>query len=487
MNLIDNEVNEKKIQNTKNIKIIGVILIVLIIVAIGLIMLLSHIRSKEFKYFLDDKIQNITSDLFYTEEDGELYISIRDLSTILQANSIVAEYNNGTYNKYNEDNTECYVKQQYEVAGYESNSKKMYKYILEDNTYEYFELDKPVKDIHGKLYTTVKGIEIGFNITTNYIESSNSLTMITLDKLVEKYAKQLKNNVINSKEMSFSNKKALKYGFVIVSNNNENNKNSKTEYGVKKIVNSEKGLGYENDDVIGTKYAKLKFIEDMQDFIVTTSDNKQGVISVSRNKKNIEPKYQELKKISDNLNLYLIKNEKEKYGVFDREKQEEIIYPEYDSIGIDIKQFKNEEIENQYVLYDNCIPCKKADNGIYKWELIDINGTKLIDQQFDGIGYIKGTSKNAKGDNLLLIPEIESIIVNKDSMYGIINSTGRLLVKINMQQIYSETTAGKITYYMVYNDQSFDVLETLKKANIDNITDKTELENTKESSTNENN
>ena len=42
-----------------------------------------------------------------------------------------------------------------------------------------------------------------------------------------------------------------------------------------------------------------------------------------------------------------------------------------------------------------------------------------------------------------------------------------------MQQIYAETTAGKNTYYMVFNDQTFDVLETLKKANI-NVTSNTE-------------
>ena len=457
MNLIDNEVNEKKVQTTKTIKIIGIVIIILIIIAIGLVSFLAYEKSKEFKFLLDRNKQTLSSDLFYFDESGDVYISIKDLSNVLAKNSMKAEFNNGSYKAYNEDQNECNVEQEYEVAGYTLNSEKMYKVILEDGSYEYFTLDKPVKSFNGKLYTTQKGIEIGFNIVMNYDENNNSINMYTLDTLVENYAKRLNNTVINSKDMSFLNKKALKYDMIIVSNANN-------EYGVQKISNGEM--------LLGTKYTNLRFLESTKDFIVTTPEKKQGIISTTKGK-DIEPQYSEIKKLKEDLNLYLVKNDKDKYGVYDREKQRTIIYPEYDSIGVEIDQFKNENIENQYVLYDNCIPCKKSDNGIYKWELIDINGKKIIDQQFDGIGYIKGTSKNIKGDNLLLIPEIESIIVNQDSKYGIINSTGKLIVKINMQQIYAETTAGKNTYYMVFNDQTFDVLETLKKANI-NVTSNTE-------------
>ena len=274
--------------------------------------------------------------------------------------------------------------------------------------------------------------------------------MYTLDNLAEIYAKSLSNSIINSKEISFSNKKALKYDMAIV-------RNSSKLYGVQRISNGEM--------IIGTKYSDLKFIENTMDFIVTTPDKKQGIISVVKGK-DIEPQYMEIKQLKDDLNLYLIQNDKGKYGVYNREKQKNIIYPEYDFIGIEVDKFKNEKFENQYVLYENCIPCKKSIDGINKWELIDINGKKIIDQQFDEIGYVKGTGKNLKGENLLLIPEIESIIVNKDSMYGIVNSTGKLLVKIAMQQIYAESSEGKNTYYMVYNDQTLDVLESLKKANV---------------------
>ena len=150
MNLIDNEVNEKKVQTTKTIKIIGIAIIILIIIAIGLVSFLAYEKSKEFKFLLDGNKQTLASDLFYFDDGGDVYISIKDLSNVLAKNSIKAEFNNGSYKAYNEDQNECNVEQEYEVAGYTLNSEKMYKVILEDGSYEYFTLDKPVKSINGK-------------------------------------------------------------------------------------------------------------------------------------------------------------------------------------------------------------------------------------------------------------------------------------------------------------------------------------------------
>ena len=294
MNLIDNEVDNKKIQNTKIIKIIGISIIILIFIAIILISYLVIEKSKEFKFLLDGNKQSFSSDLFNFDENGEVYISIKDLTELLQKNSVKAEYNNGSYKMYNEDVTECNVEQEYEVAGYELNSEKMYKVVLEDGTYEYFSLDKPVKSINGKLYTTKKGIEIGFNVLIEYDKNSNSIKMYTLDTLVNYYATKLNNKVINSKEMSFLNKKALKYDMIITSNSNN-------AYGVQRMSSGEM--------IIGTKYSNLKFIESTKDFIVTTPEDKQGIISTTKGK-DIEPQYTEIKQLKEDLNLYLVKNDK---------------------------------------------------------------------------------------------------------------------------------------------------------------------------------
>lgn len=69
-------------------------------------------------------------------------------------------------------------------------------------------------------------------------------------------------------------------------------------------------------------------------------------------------------------------------------------------------------------------------------------------------GYIEGTSKTAKGNNVLVIPEREGIIVYKDGLYGVINSSGRTLLPIQLKKVYVEANNGKNNYYMVYGDDN---------------------------------
>ncbi len=55
----------------------------------------------------------------------------------------------------------------------------------------------------------------------------------------------------------------------------------------------------------------------------------------------------------------------------------EYIYPQYDSIGIDTTNFENDEISNQYILFDNCIPVKQiTDTKVDKWTIYDKDGKK---------------------------------------------------------------------------------------------------------------
>ena len=69
-------------------------------------------------------------------------------------------------------------------------------------------------------------------------------------------------------------------------------------------------------------------------------------------------------------------------------------------------------------------------------------------------GYVEGTSKLAKGNNLLVIPDREGIIVYKDGLYGVISSSGRTLLPIELKKVYRELVNGKSTYYMVYGDDN---------------------------------
>ncbi len=371
MNLIDNEEKRSKEQSTKLLKIIIIAIVLLVLILIAVLSYSMYLQSKEFKFLVNDRnVSNIPSNLFIFE-DEDVYISIKDIADLLGY-----EYNNGEYKKYNEDTNQCYVGDKvtgtdgYEVAGFEANSEKVYKVLREYDEYEYYTLKKKVKSINGKLYTTSEGIELGFNTKFIYNQEKNYISVYTLDNIVSKYANSLGNTVITSETMSFSNKKALKYGLILV-------QNSSGLYGVQKTDTGE--------TILGTKFKELRFMESSQDFITTTPENKQGIYS-TKGGVTIEPQYDEIKQLDIDYNLYIIKVG-DKYGVINRSKGARyVIYPQYDAIGIDIDTFKNDHISNPYILFDNCIPVKQVgENKVEKWTIFDKDGKNITNTTFDGL------------------------------------------------------------------------------------------------------
>lgn len=371
MNLIDNEEKKSKEQSTKLLKIIIIAIVVLALILVAVLSYSMYLQSKEFKFLVNDRnVSNIPSNLFIFE-DEDVYISIKDMADLLGY-----EYNNGEYKKYNEDTNQCYVGDKvtgadgYEVAGFEANSEKVYKVLREYDEYEYYTLKKKVKSINGKLYTTSEGIELGFNTKFIYNQEKNYIAVYTLDNIVSKYANSLNNTVITSETMSFSNKKALKYGLILV-------QNSSGLYGVQKTDTGE--------TILGTKFKELRFMESSQDFITTTPENKQGIYS-TKGGVTIEPQYDEIKQLDIDYNLYIIKVG-DKYGVINRSKGARyVIYPQYDSIGIDVDTFKKDQISNPYILFDNCIPVKQVgENKVEKWTIFDKDGKNITNSSFDGL------------------------------------------------------------------------------------------------------
>lgn len=412
MNLLENEENKSKKNDSKILTIALVSLIILILAAVGILSFSSYLKSKEFKFYVDGNTKTISNNLFIFE-DEELYVSIKDITSVIKG----YEFNNGDYKKYNEDENKCYVESPFEVAGFEADSEQVYKMVMQDNEYEYFTLKTKVKKIDGKLYTTAEGIELGFNVKFVYNKNKNYVAISTLDQIVKDYSKQFsKNKTISSENLSFSNKKALKYNLMLI-------QNSAGLYGVQRTDNLETTLG--------TKYLNLKFMESSKDFIATTPEKKQGILSVSGGT-DIDPQYDEIKQLDIDYNLYIVKIG-EKYGVINRKQTGKyIIYPEYDWVGIESTNFPKENIVNTYILYDNCIPVKKIetveDKKVEKWIIFDKEGNKLSQNTFDGLGFVQGTSKNAQANNLLLIPDVEGIIVYKDSKYGVINSARKRII-----------------------------------------------------------
>ena len=184
-------------------------------------------------------------------------------------------------------------------------------------------------------------------------------------------------------------------------------------------------------------------MEGSSEFTVTTDEGKMGILS-SDGRTKIEPNYTEIKQISKELNYYLVKNN-EKYGVINQNGNI-VIYLEFDQIGIDEEEFTSNDIDNPYILFDNCIPVMQND----RWGVFDINGQQLIPVEYSEMGCINGTTTDRVSNNVVIIPEFESIVLGNDDKYAIFSSLGEMYVPLILDSVYSITTSGEDQFYMTF-------------------------------------
>ncbi len=427
MNLIENEEINKKNKKTKVVMIVIIVLVVLLLILSGVLLyMINNIQKNTLKLNIDNKAVNFASDMFVIENNN-VYVSIKDFSGLLG----YSQYNGDLKTPYTEDNTNCYIDNKSEAASYALNSSTMYKKVATNEDYEYFELDEPVRLINNKLYTTMEGIQTGTNSMMQYDSENNQITVFSLEYVINQYIKSFPTAAIVDEKADFNNKKALRYGMVVVMSEDEH-------YGV---YNSQ------GQEIIGTKYANISFKEDSQEFTVKTDDGKMGILS-SDGRTKIEPNYDEIKQISSELNYYLVSNKinnNKKYGVINQNGNI-VIYLEYDKIGVDEKNFFANGLNSPYILFDNVIPVQQNK----KWGLFDINGKQIIPVEYDQMGYIGGTSSNKSSNNVLIIPQYEAIVLGKEKKYKIVSSLGEEYVPLILDSVYSITTSGQDKYYMTF-------------------------------------
>ena len=157
--------------------------------------------------------------------------------------------------------------------------------------------------------------------------------------------------------------------------------------------------------------------------------------------------------MDSDVGLYVVKKD-DKFGVIDL-KGNEKIYIENDEIGIDISKFSQNNIKNKYILADGLIPVK---NGEY-WGLYDTNGEQLTPFQYDSLGYIASSNKEAI--NLLVIPKYNVLVACQNKKYTLINPSGQELFPAVADDIYMSISNGQTYYYITVNDKKFDLIEYL--------------------------
>lgn len=459
MNLIDEEELERQKEHNKKSKKIIVILIILLLVlclvVVSIIIYRIYNPVNVTTYIDGVQVSNFDEILdFQTDENGntQIYVPIREFASYLNLVNEEFQYETykGEYEPKTEDESKCYViRPKYEVAVYSENSKSIYKLDLQNNKEDYTEcnIDKDVFSSNGKLYTSVDGIEQGYNLSFSYDEKKKVITIETLDYLINSHVSKLEGKIIgNYGEMTidenYSNWKSLFDGLLIVTASDNGG------YG---IIKSDNYTSF----VLEPQYDNIDFISDSSTFLVE-SEGKVGLFS-EKGKRKIDLLYDNLTLMGKDSNLYLTQSDG-KYGVVD-ENGNIIIYPEFEKIGIDVSAFSYNGVKNGYIILNKLIPVQQ--DG--KWAFYDTKG-KMITEGFlyKNIGCVVSKGNNIY--NLLQIPDYNVIVVGDElGKYSFMDTSGNdTILPFVFDEIYIKLSSGQISYWMTYNNKEYEALKYLK-------------------------
>ena len=192
MQWYEEDKSKQKNKKINNILIAAIIItFIMMVIIICLIIYLSN-GPKEMVAIIDNAENKDIINIIELQKDEagniDIYVPIKEVASYLKYKAY-----NGEYNGASEETDKCYIISENEVANYSLDSNIISKLNLKDNNseYEYYTIEDKVFEKDGKLYTTVEGIENGFNVSFQYDAKSNKITIYTLDYLSEIYAKAL--------------------------------------------------------------------------------------------------------------------------------------------------------------------------------------------------------------------------------------------------------------------------------------------------------
>lgn len=456
------KVKEKKNSKIKIWLIIVIILMILLVISAALIWYYAQtLKSNVLKVTIDGVSSSKASNQegLFLIENGKVYTSIGDICYYVGYN-----YYRGGYRQYTEDRSKCYINNSKEIVTFASGSKEIVKYPANVNELpQTFELEEEVILKGDRLYIDEQGLEKSFNLTLSYDENNNAVTITALPYLTAYYERtypeiSLENSEFDE-DVKFNNEKALLKNLIVI-------KDPSTElYGVSSFNNARELV-----QIITARYIQVEYMEGTDDFIVTTEDNKVGIIGSDGITK-VRPDYDTIEIIDKNVGLYLVSNERKQSVININGKI--IVHPDYDSIGLDINHYEDPNVTNRFLLLENCIPVKLNN----KWGLIDKNGETILQLQCDGIGCNEVTDKVEKNTNgIVFIPDIQGIVVEIDTVsgdnktvskhYGVVNAiTGQPMISTVLDSVYAVTTEEVTRYYMTASGEVYNVVEWWNEQN----------------------
>lgn len=440
MNLIEESFQTKEQKKKKRAaRIILIAIIVLVLLIIGIVSYLLYVQSTMLRVTLNGQSnENIKQLLVF--ENGTVYVPIKEIASYLGYDSY-----NGEYSEKSEEPSKCYVQTENEVANFTLGSDTIYKLDLTQRNadYEYVHIHEAVKAIGGKLYTTQEGIQEAFNVSFQYDQEKNRVTIYTLPYLVQAYTNTVLDYGYIEMSETFANQKAILDNMLVVCGG------SQEQYGV---------IDLNGNTLLEAKYDNITYLPNLGDFMVESND-KFGIISRQGQTK-VQIMYDSITLIDSDAGLYVAERDG-KYGVIDTNGVIKI-YIENDEIGIDTSKFAQNNIKSKYLLIDNLIPVKK---GEY-WGLFDKNGNQVVDFKYDSFGYIASNNKDAY--NLLEIPDYNVLVACSNEKYTLLNSSGQELFGAVTDDIYMTISGGEKYYYIAVGDDRIDAEEYLDRIGVKN-------------------
>ncbi len=196
--------------------------------------------------------------------------------------------------------------------------------------------------------------------------------------------------------------------------------------------------------IIKNVFAQREKLNKEYEYFTAFSADKWGVINQD-GETVINPSYQEMIVIPDKTKdvficTYDINEEDGTYKTKALNKKNEEIFTQYDQIQV----LENID-DNDNIWYEKNV-LKVMQNG--KYGLIDLNGKKLLDCEYDEISAMKGIEN--------------SLLIRKDGYVGLVNNAGTILIDVKYSDIKNLGTTYKEGYITTDENGKCGIVSTTK-------------------------
>ena len=459
------EEEAKKDRKKRTVIISIVICSLLVVLLFFCIIAIQYQDAQKLKMFINGIEVGIPSTL-YKQIDGVTYVNVREMGAMLEYT-----YTQGEYNQYNEDETSCYLSNDFEIVTFTAEESSFVKYAETTNQKlkigenievsvksanglaQKYSLQSPIKLIDGSIYAPFEALPDMFNAQADLSEQ-NRIKISNFERVITRAQKTVGKLGYTSISGDYENFKAMLYGLAVVGGDG-------TDYGVVSLTDGK--------EVIGLKYEDITFIPNLRDFQIKAG-NTVGIFA-SDGSTVIKPKeYDEISVYDEEHQLYLVKHEG-KYGILNR-LGEIIIHTDYDQIGYNVSENNQASNAEYKIIFDKCIPVKDGT----KYGLYSIEGTELLACVYDELGSTLSmeTAQSSNEKPVFEIPPelgIKGIIINQNGMYGVFDITSEtIIIPCVCTRVYSITKAAQTTYYLEYNGEQINLDQYLEANNLKNIT-----------------